>query len=92
MAHDAPGDERFTGTSEGSARSTQRGRLPVNERNKSAYWLFLIPFFGAFLPWIYNTKDPELIGIPFFYWYQMAWVPLTVILTIIVYLRTRGKA
>ena len=38
--------------------------------------LFLVPFVGTLIPPIYNTKDPTLIGIPFFYWYQMAWVPV----------------
>ena len=91
MAHDAPGDERLSRSAEGSAaRRADRGRAPVNEQNKGIYWLFVLPFFGAFLPWIYNTRDPELIGIPFFYWYQMAWVPLSVIITVFVYRQTRG--
>ncbi len=45
-------------------------------------WLLIVPFFGTFFPWIYNTRDPEFIGIPFFYWYQMAWVPISVVITI----------
>jgi hypothetical protein len=92
MAHDAPGDERFTRPAEGSARRADGRRMPVNERNKGWYWLFVLPFFGVFLPWIYNTNDPEFIGIPFFYWYQMLWVPLTVILTIVVYIKTKGDS
>jgi hypothetical protein len=42
------------------------------------YLLFLIPFAGTLIPPIYNTKDPTLIGIPFFYWYLMAWVLVSV--------------
>ena len=42
------------------------------------------------LPWIFNTDSPELFGMPFFYWYQMAWVIITVILTVIVYVKTKG--
>ena len=91
MAHDAPGEERFTRPEDrpATARSSAR-RAPVHERNKGWYWLFLVPFFGVFFPWIYNTRDPELAGMPFFYWYQMLWVPLTVILTILVYVKTKG--
>ena len=88
MAYDASG-ERFTNEERPPDRRAV-GRAPVNERNKGWYWLFLLPFFGAFFPWIYNTNDPEFIGIPFFYWYQMLWVPLTVILTVIVYIQTKG--
>jgi hypothetical protein len=90
MAHDAPGEERSARPAEVSTARADRRRTPVNERNKGWYWLFLAPFFGAFFPWIYNTNDPELIGMPFFYWYQMLWVPLTVILTILVYVKTKG--
>ncbi len=90
MAHDASSEERVN--REGRSDSTvAAGRgIPAHERNKGWYWLFVLPFFGTFLPWIYNTADPELFGMPFFYWYQMLWVPLTVVLTIVVYIKTRG--
>jgi Protein of unknown function (DUF3311) len=35
------------------------------------------------------SEDPELFGFPFFYWYQLAWVPLTAALTYLVYRKTR---
>ncbi len=85
MAHDASREERFT-RSDGSG---PRG-VPSGDRNQRLYWLFVIPFVATLLPWIYNTNSPELIGIPFFYWYQMAWVPVTVIITVFVYRRTKG--
>jgi hypothetical protein len=33
----------------------------------------------------YNFRDPVLFGIPFFYWYQLAWVPVSALLTWIAY-------
>jgi hypothetical protein len=48
------------------------------------YLLFLVPMIGTLIPPIYNRKDPTLIGIPFFYWYLMAWVLVTVALMVIV--------
>ena len=60
----------------------------TGERRRPAsnawYLLFLIPFATTLIPPIYNTKDPTLIGIPFFYWYLMAWVLITVVLMLIV--------
>ena len=64
---------------------------PKRETGRGWYWLFLLPFFGTFFPWIYNTDSPELFGIPFFYWYQMAWVPITVMLTVLVYRATTHR-
>jgi hypothetical protein len=54
------------------------------------YWLLLIPLLGLLVPPIYNDMDPTLIGIPFFYWYQLAWVPISVAVTALVYVKTRG--
>ena len=48
--------------------------------------LLIIPFLALLWPPLYNTYDPSLFGIPFFYWYQMAWIILTALLTMIVYL------
>jgi len=33
----------------------------------------------------YNHATPALFGFPFFYWYQLLWVPLTSLLTYLVY-------
>ncbi|MEU6483026.1 DUF3311 domain-containing protein [Streptomyces sp. NPDC046887] len=42
--------------------------------------------FAAML-WVssYARVEPRFIGIPFFYWYQMAWVVLSTILTMAAY-------
>jgi hypothetical protein len=90
MAYDASGGPRFSRDAVPPDRRPGGRNAPVNERNKGWYWLFLLPFFGVFFPFIYNTNDPEFIGMPFFYWYQMLWVPLTVALTVLVYVKTRG--
>ena len=42
----------------------------------------------ARLPGFYARDDPELAGIPFFYWYQVAWILLSAIITAIVYRAT----
>jgi hypothetical protein len=52
----------------------------------------VIPLVATLLPTLYNKLSPELIGIPFFYWYQLLWVPLTVALTVFVYRKTKGDA
>ena len=79
-------EKRFTRPDGSAARG-----VPSGDRNQRLYWLFAIPFVATLLPWIYNTNSPELIGIPFFYWYQMAWVPVPVIITVFVYRRTKGS-
>jgi hypothetical protein len=53
--------------------------LPEHPRTTRGWYLLLVvPLIGTLIPPIYNTKDPTLIGIPFFYWYLMAWVLITV--------------
>ncbi len=52
--------------------------------------LLLLPFVG--LLWIpfYNFAEPSLFGFPFFYWYQLLWVPVTALLTFVVW-RSEGS-
>ena len=47
---------------------------------KPARLLLLVPFAGVLWPPLYNRIDPALAGIPFFYWYQMAWIFITAFL------------
>jgi hypothetical protein len=53
--------------------------------------LLLLPFGGTLMPAIYNRELPQFAGMPFFYWYQLAWVPLTALLLGCVVLLTRGR-
>ncbi|MBF9234141.1 DUF3311 domain-containing protein [Microvirga alba] len=46
-----------------------------------------IPFIALLWVPFYNTVEPRLWGIPFFYWYQFAWVFLTSGLIILVHRR-----
>lgn len=60
-------------------------------RTRAWYLLLIVPMVGTLIPPIYNTKDPTLIGIPFFYWYLMLWVPITVVCLVIVYRATKRE-
>ena len=48
----------------------------------------LIQFVAVMWPPFYNRVEPALIGMPFFYWYQLAWVIVGAVLTAIVYFAT----
>jgi hypothetical protein len=48
-------------------------------------WLLLLPYIGLLWVSVYNFWDPVLFGVPFFYWYQLAWVPVSALLTWIAY-------
>ncbi|GAA2372474.1 hypothetical protein ADL34_29975 [Streptomyces sp. NRRL WC-3605] len=43
------------------------------------------PFVAMLWVGSYAKTDPEFIGIPFFYWYQMLWVLLSTLLTMTAY-------
>ncbi|MEV5708329.1 DUF3311 domain-containing protein [Actinoallomurus sp. NPDC052274] len=51
--------------------------------------LLLLPLVGTLVPVVYDRRGPEFFGVPFFYWYQLAWVPVTIALIVIVYRATR---
>ncbi len=60
-----------------------------NRYRTAAQWLLLIPFIGLLWVPFCNFNEPVLLGFPFFYWYQLAWVPITAFLTWIAYRSTR---
>jgi len=65
------------------------GGSPRERRRRRRWWylLFAIPFIAVLWPGFYNQQDaPALMGIPFFFWYQVLWVVISAVLTMIVYL------
>ncbi|MEA2466568.1 MAG: hypothetical protein QOJ57_694 [Thermoleophilaceae bacterium] len=66
----------------------QRHERPPS-RSRLWYLLLVVPYVGLLWVPFYADAKPELFGFPFFYWYQFAWVPITALLTWIVYLRVR---
>jgi hypothetical protein len=47
--------------------------------------LLLVPLLTVLYPPLYNRIDPTLLGIPFFYWYQLAMIGVSVACTLVVY-------
>jgi hypothetical protein len=43
----------------------------------STLLLLLVPFVALLWVPFYNSIEPAIWGIPFFYWYQFLWVVLT---------------
>ena len=63
---------------------------PPDRTDKSPWnWLLLLPLLVTLYPPLYNRTDPELGGIPFFYWYQLAAISVGVLTTLIVYRASR---
>jgi hypothetical protein len=61
-----------------------------NKRSGWSWWylLFVIQFAVMLWPPLYNKLEPTLLGMPFFYWFQLAWVLVSAVLTAIVYFAT----
>ena len=47
--------------------------------------LLLIPFIAVLWVPFYNSAEPTLAGVPFFYWYQLLWIILGAVIIVIVY-------
>jgi hypothetical protein len=60
-------------------------------RARGWYLLLALPFLGLLYPPLYAHEDPKLLGFPFFYWYQLAWVPLAAALTWTVHKKARRR-
>ena len=53
--------------------------------------LLLLPFVGTLWVPLYSRLEPTLFGIPFFYWYQIAWIVLGSLLIGAVLLLTKSR-
>jgi hypothetical protein len=60
-------------------------------RKRWWYFLLLVPFIGVLWVPFYAGAQPEISGIPYFYWYQFLWVIIAAVLTAIVYFATREE-
>ncbi|MBC5801306.1 MAG: DUF3311 domain-containing protein [Candidatus Eremiobacteraeota bacterium] len=63
----------------------------MKPRRRSHWWLalLLLPFGALLFPASYARATPALAGLPFFYWYQFAWLVVSAGLTALVAARTR---
>ncbi|MFE9770987.1 DUF3311 domain-containing protein [Streptomyces sp. NPDC005931] len=68
------------------SQAPENSRMPVVTPVRVVIGVCLVAPFVAML-WVgsYAKTDPVVIGIPFFYWYQMLWVLVSTALTMVAY-------
>lgn len=56
------------------------------------YLLLLLPYIAMMWVPFYNRIEPEIGGVPFFYWYQLLWILLGAAVMLPLYFsEERGK-
>ena len=60
-----------------------------DQRRRPLYWLLVLPTVAPLAVPLYNRVDPQLLGVPFFFWYQLACAVLATVVISIVYLGVR---
>ncbi len=62
-------------------------------KTRTWFWhaLLVVPFVGTLWVPFYNALEPRLGGIPYFYWYQFAWIPIGAVLNAAAYFATRSR-
>jgi uncharacterized membrane protein len=60
-----------------------------DQRRRPLYWLLVVPTVAPLAVPLYNRTDPQLLGVPFFFWYQLACAVLATVVISIVYLGVR---
>ncbi len=54
--------------------------------------LLIVPYAAVLLVPSYNRIEPQIAGIPFFYWYQLLWIVLGAAVLLPIYLvEERGR-
>jgi hypothetical protein len=76
----------------GSARHRDAGRTATRRAGASRWhWLLLIPVIVPLLTPLYNRIEPRLLGVPFFYWCQLAFVILASVTVALVHRLTTDR-
>ena len=50
--------------------------------------LLVVPFIGTLWVPFYDSLDPRIGGVPYFYWYQFLWIGIGAVITAVVYFAT----
>ena len=69
----------------------QTDPVPRNDVRSRWHWLLVVPVVVPLLVFLYNGKDPYLLGFPRFYWLQLAFILLGVTTTTLVYQLTKRR-
>jgi len=92
----APPPDQPTGPTDASSEpgaSHDAGSRPstgwTDVRFRWVNLLVLVPLI-TILPFLFNQQNPTLGGMPFFYWFQLAIIPVGVLCTIAVHRLTRA--
>ena len=73
------------------AATTDRPHTGWTDLRPRAWNLLLLVPLVVCLPPLFNSAEPRLGGMPFFYWFQLAIIPIGIVCTVTVHLMTRGR-
>jgi hypothetical protein len=76
MGYRAKLDRTLVGQRRRSVPDDRSRGDPMFPKIPHRLWLLLLPYIGLLWVPFYNFSEPVLFGFPFFYWYQLAWVPV----------------
>lgn len=62
----------------------------VHAESSRWHWLLALPVVLPLLTFLYDSEEPALFGIPFFYWVQLLFCVLSSATVTLVYLLTRS--
>ena len=78
---------------ERQAGKRETGKRETGKHGAWSWWylLFAVEFAVILWPPLYNRAEPYLLGIPFFYWFQLLWVIVSAVFTAVVYFATTDR-
>jgi len=89
------GRPQFKGVKPAAAQSGLEGDSMDERRPRRKFhpvYLFLVlPYLGMLYVPLFDRIEPKVLGIPFFYWYQMLWTILGAFCILPVYLHEQKK-
>ena len=96
---EAPNSRRQPNGDPSSLRTAPKSPLSAGDQRRRPraggfsrwYWLLAVAVVIPLLTPLYNHVQPQLFGLPFFYWSQIAFIGLAACVTVAVYQVTKGR-
>ena len=66
-------------------------KLTRPSKGRGWLWLLVLPYIAMLWVPSYASVEPTWLGFPFFYWYQLLWVPISAVLIGLVFLMTAKR-
>ncbi len=91
MADDFYGRPPYARSTRSDRYARHDGRPGRADGSSPWHWLLWVPIVIPLMPVLYDRMEPRVLGIPFYYWSQLAFAGLASLVITVVHVATKDR-